>query len=47
MNWAGKMSMALGLAMGLSSVAWAPTTAEYEVRSGDEKCREEMSVAQG
>ena len=31
MNWMGKASMTVGLALGLSSVAWAQTAAETEL----------------
>ena len=46
MNWAGKTSMALGLAMGLSSVAWAQTAAESELLSAQKAYQEVLRTTQ-
>ena len=46
MNWAGKMSMALGLAMGLSSMAWAQTAAESELLSAQKTYQEVLRTTQ-
>ena len=46
MNWMGKASMTVGLALGLSSVAWAQTAAETELLSAQKAYQEILRTSQ-